>query len=151
MKQNPNQQPFISKAQKLQARLTELQNIHENSVRLHEQELNQLKEKYKKQSQRLGGFVQSNNNYHKQIVNLKDSSKIKLDIIETINGDLKIMSNRVDDKNFVIKNLVTQNDGLKVDVRQAEDNYNTQYLLNIEYGKQLATIRSKWWFWLFNW
>lgn len=61
------------------------------------------------------------------------------------------MSNRLDDKNIVITNLNEKVAGLSYDVKQAENNYIIQYNLNIEYGKQLASIRSKWWFWLFNW
>ncbi len=144
-------QPFISKAQRLNAELVELRNTHVNIIQAKDDAFNALKDKYTKQSKRLGGFVQSNANYRKMNNDLSDRNRLNLNVIDTLRGDLKIMSNRVDDKNYLITNLNEQVAGLRHDVKMAEENHDYQYNLSIEYGKQLAAIRSKWWFWLFNW
>lgn len=114
-------------------------------------ELSELKNKYNHQSKRLGGFVQSNKNYKKSMLWSSDNRARLNSQIETLKGDLKIMSNRLDDKNIVIEKLRKEAQGLKIDIAAAETNYELEYRKAKDLHSQLQVIRSKWWFWLFNW
>lgn len=100
-------------------------------------EISELKGKHTKQSQRLGGYVQSNANY---------KEKNKLQVLEIC--DLGITINSLKER---CKCQQTDIAGLKVDVAAAETNYELQYRKNKHLTSHLKEIRSKWWFKLFNW
>lgn len=100
-------------------------------------ELSELKNKYNHQSKRLGGFVQSNKNYRE---------KNKLQVLEIC--DLGITINSIKER---CKSQQIDIKGLKVDVAAAETNYELEYRKAKELSSQLQSVRSKWWFWLFNW
>jgi len=100
-------------------------------------ELSEIKEKYKKQSQRLGGYVQSNKNY---------KEKNKLQVLEIC--DLGITINSLLEKS---KGQLIDINGLKNDLKNLEYSHislvKDWHTLKVE----LEIIQSKWWFKLFNW
>ena len=100
-------------------------------------ELSELKEKYKKQSQRLGGYVQSNKNYK----NIYNTLQFNYEGISMHNGTLQ-------DR---IVSLSKDIDRLKCDYAlQAKEAKQNAHSAN-ECSKLYKDVQSKWWFKLFNW
>lgn len=77
-----------------------------------------------------GGYVKNNNEYREHISDL--------------NAQLK-------SKDIRIKSLNQQVDGLRLDIKQAETNYNIVVYETAGLRLSLQSIKSKWWYKLFNW
>ena len=77
-----------------------------------------------------GGYVKNNNEYREEILEL--------------NAQLK-------SKDIRIKSLSQQIDGLRLDVKQSETNYNIVVYETAGLRLALQSIKSKWWYKLFNW
>lgn len=76
-----------------------------------------------------GGFVKNNNEYREEILEL--------------NAQLK-------SKDVRIKSLNQQVDGLKLDINYSELNHDKQLIENKAITEELQSIKSKWWYKLFN-